>query len=80
MKKNSVSNNGYEGLYLSPNHPKVNSYLVKVFRELAENYEIDGLHLDYIRYQDAEYGQNPQAIEYYKKYNSYYLLTLLLEV
>ena len=70
LKKNNVSNNGYEGLYLSPNHPKVNSYLVKVFRELAENYEIDGLHLDYIRYQDSEYGQNPQAIEYYKKYNS----------
>ena len=70
LKKNNVSNNGYEGLYLSPNHPKVNSYLVKVFRELAENYEIDGLHLDYIRYQDSEYGQNPQAIEYYKKYNN----------
>ena len=70
LQKNNVSNIGYEGLYLSPNHPKVNSYLVKVFRELAENYEIDGLHLDYIRYQDSEYGQNPQAIEYYKKYNS----------
>ena len=70
LKKNNYSNNGYEGLYLAPNHPKVNSYLVQVFRELIENYDLDGLHLDYVRYQDSEYGQNPQAIEYYSKYNN----------
>ena len=59
-------NNNNEGLFLSPNHPDVNGYLIKVFRELITNYDIDGLHLDYIRYQDAEYGRNPYAIAQFK--------------
>ena len=59
-------NNSNEGLFLSPNHPDVNEYLIKVFRELMTNYDIDGLHLDYIRYQDAEYGRNPYAIAQFK--------------
>ncbi len=59
-------NNYSEGLFLSPNHPDVNEYLIKVFRELMTNYDIDGLHLDYIRYQDAEYGRNPYAIAQFK--------------
>ena len=59
-------NNNSEGLFLSPNHPDVNEYLIKVFRELITNYDIDGLHLDYIRYQDAEYGRNPYAIAQFK--------------
>ena len=62
----TVNNNGSEGLFLSPNHPDVNGYLIKVFRELITNYDIDGLHLDYIRYQDAEYGRNPYAIARFK--------------
>ena len=52
-------NNSNEGLFLSPNHPDVNEYLIT-------NYDIDGLHLDYIRYQDAEYGRNPYAIAQFK--------------
>ena len=63
----TVNNNSSEGLFLSPNHPDVNGYLIKVFRELITNYDIDGLHLDYIRYQDAEYGRNPYAIAQFKK-------------
>ena len=59
-------NNSKEGLFLSPNHPDVNGYLIKIFREIITNYDIDGLHLDYIRYQDAEYGRNPYAIARFK--------------
>ena len=44
----------------------MNGYLIKVFQELITNYDIDGLHLDYIRYQDAEYGRNPFAIARFK--------------
>ena len=59
-------NKNNEGLFISPNHPDVNEYLITVFRELITNYDIDGLHLDYIRYQDAEYGRNPYAIAQFK--------------
>ena len=66
LDKVAVNNNN-EGLFLSPNHPDVNGYLIKVFRELITNYDIDGLHLDYIRYQEAEYGRNPYAIARFKR-------------
>ena len=65
---NRVSrNNEGEGVFLAPNHPEVSNYLVSVFKEIIDNYEIDGLHLDYIRYQDADYGRNPYAIAKFKK-------------
>ena len=69
LKKLNGGRNGNEGFYLSPNHPKVNTYLISIFRELIENYELDGLHLDYIRFHDSEYGKNPDAIAYYRKHN-----------
>ena len=65
---NKISkNNGSEGIFLSPNHPEVNNYLLYVFKELLDKYEIDGLHLDYIRYQDIDFGRNPYAIAQFKK-------------
>tara|TARA_B100001750_G_scaffold187042_1_gene156378 strand:- start:997 stop:2220 length:1224 start_codon:yes stop_codon:yes gene_type:complete len=65
---NSISqNNDGEGIFLAPNHPEVNNYLITVFKELLDNYKIDGLHLDYIRYQDVEYGRNPYAIAKFKR-------------
>ena len=36
LNKNKNRKNGFEGIYLSPSHPKVNSYLLSVFKELAE--------------------------------------------
>ena len=56
----------WEGVYLSPNHPEVNKYLRSVFFELIENYDIDGLHLDYIRFQDDIYGYNDMGISIFK--------------
>ncbi len=40
-----------EGVYLCPSNPNVRAHLLKVFAEVAQRYpEIDGLHLDYVRY------------------------------
>ena len=64
---NNIKKNEGEGLFLAPNHPKVNNYLVSVFKEILLNYEIDGLHLDYVRYQDVEFGRNPYAIAKFKQ-------------
>jgi uncharacterized lipoprotein YddW (UPF0748 family) len=35
---------------LNPCLPEVRSYLVGLFQEIASNYDIDGLHMDYIRF------------------------------
>ncbi|MFB3895636.1 MAG: family 10 glycosylhydrolase [bacterium] len=44
---------GYNKLYwLCPNKPAVQKYLLDMIKELVTNYDIDGIHLDYIRYED----------------------------
>lgn len=59
----------FEGIYLSPLHPQVNSYLLVLIKELITNYEIDGIHLDYVRFQGSEYGYNPTGMKlFYEKY------------
>ena len=67
---NKNRKNGFEGIYLSPGHPNVNKYLFKVFKELVDEYDIDGIHLDYIRLHDQGYGKNPYAIANFRKYNN----------
>ena len=57
----------WEGIYLSPLHPKVNLYLRDVFKELIDNYDIDGIHLDYIRFHDNFYGYNPVGRNEFEK-------------
>ncbi|MFQ6676804.1 MAG: glycoside hydrolase family 10 protein [Fidelibacterota bacterium] len=57
-----------EGYYLAPHHPEVKKHLLSVFREISALYDIDGLHLDYIRFHDNEYGNNSEAkATYYQK-------------
>lgn len=53
-----VSRNGFEGAYLAPTNPDVNPYLLSLIDELIANYQIDGLHFDYLRFQDTDYGYN----------------------
>lgn len=58
-----------EGAYLAPANPEVRQYLLSVFEELLTNYEVDGLHLDYVRYSGSNYGYNKTASElFFKEY------------
>ncbi|RLE63902.1 MAG: hypothetical protein DRJ49_00335 [Thermoprotei archaeon] len=38
--------------WMCPSHEEVHDYLLTLFREVIENYNIDGIHLDYIRYPE----------------------------
>ncbi len=57
----------FEGIYLAPTHPEVNHYLQAVFTEVLLNYDIDGLHLDYCRFFDFDYGYNVEGIGVFKR-------------
>ena len=50
---------GVEGRYLSPGNPEVRIHLLEVIEEIVENYDIDGIHLDYVRYPNIHYDYNP---------------------
>ena len=61
----------FEGVYLSPTHPEVNPYLRAIFTEILLNYAIDGLHLDYVRYFDLDYGYNEVGIRRFMESNGF---------
>lgn len=46
---------GVEGRYLSPAVPEVRKHLVDVVAEIVRNYDVDGIHLDYVRYPNRHY-------------------------
>jgi uncharacterized lipoprotein YddW (UPF0748 family) len=52
-----------EGLYLSPVSSESVAYTTSVVRDIAQRYDIDGVHLDYLRYPtaDFDYGRDTLA-------------------
>lgn len=57
---------------LEPGLPEVQDHLAMLFGRLAADYEIDGVHLDYVRYPTAddagkEYWYHPRVVEAFRK-------------
>jgi uncharacterized lipoprotein YddW (UPF0748 family) len=48
-----------EGIFMSPAHPGVRSFVARIAQEIATRYPVDGIHLDYIRQPDAAIGFDP---------------------
>ena len=55
-----------------PGHPKCEEYTVNVAMDLVNNFDIDGVHYDYIRFTGENQGYNPTSIA---RYNARYGLT-----
>lgn len=55
--------------YLDPGHPETADYLSRIVREIATNYDVDGIHFDYIRYpeQGTRFPDNDTYRKYGKK-------------
>lgn len=51
-----------EGLYLDPGLPEVQEHITSVVRDLVSRYDVDGLHLDYIRYPSRWWGYHPESV------------------
>lgn len=56
-----------EGLYASPLHPAAAAHIAAVVSELAGSYAIDGLHVDYARFPNAQFDYSRPAIEQFKQ-------------
>jgi len=65
-REREFKNNNLEGVYLSPLVPEVKTYLVEIIRELVEKYNVDGVHLDYIRYPKDSYDFNEVGRQRFK--------------
>ena len=56
-----------EGLYASPIHPWAATHLTAVITELVTNYDVDGLHLDYVRFPNEDFDYSRAAIQQFKR-------------
>ncbi len=55
-----------------PGHPLVEQYLTNVAMDLVTNFDIDGIHYDYIRFTGNNEGYNPTSVA---RYNARYGLS-----
>jgi uncharacterized lipoprotein YddW (UPF0748 family) len=58
------------GFWVSPSIPAARDFLSDLYRELVTNYDVDGIHLDYIRYEvqsPSPYGYCRYARDAFKK-------------
>lgn len=58
--------------FIDPSNPNVRTFLISYYKELFNNYELDGINLDYIRYPVSEgYGANPVPRDHgYSEYSA----------
>ncbi len=58
-----------EGLYVSLSTERVRNYYINMIKEILSNYNVDGIHLDYIRYPGKSfiYGKAERS-EFYREY------------
>ena len=52
-----------EGLFTSPSHPAVQERVRQVWVDLARNYDLDGIHFDYVRFPSPEFDYSRGALE-----------------
>jgi uncharacterized lipoprotein YddW (UPF0748 family) len=53
---NELKKSGIEGYFLDPQSVDIQKFLLNILMEIADKYDISGLHLDYFRYPDVEYS------------------------
>jgi len=55
-----------EGLYLSPVLPSSAAYTTSVVRDIVERYDLDGIHLDYIRYPREDFDYSRETLKAFR--------------
>lgn len=59
------ASDGSQGGFLDPGVPEAQIYTHKIFMDLARNYDVDGLHMDYVRYPGVDWGYSPESVALY---------------
>jgi uncharacterized lipoprotein YddW (UPF0748 family) len=55
-----------EGLYTSALLPAAAAHMAAIVREIGEQYAVDGIHLDYVRYPNDDFDYSAAAIHEFK--------------
>jgi len=55
-----------EGLYTCPANPAVQKHLANVFLDVLDNYDVDGIHFDYVRYPNPDFSYSRTALDRFR--------------
>jgi uncharacterized lipoprotein YddW (UPF0748 family) len=55
-----------EGIFLSPIHKGAAEHVVKIVEDIVTRYDVDGIHLDYIRFPSDEFDYSAAALDAFR--------------
>jgi len=65
----SKANRGeLEGVYTAPASAKVREHIYKIWMDVLRNYEVDGLHFDYVRLASPDFDYSRTSLEQFQKW------------
>ncbi len=65
----SKANRGeLEGVYTGPANAKVREHIYKIWMDVLKNYEVDGLHFDYVRLASPDFDYSRTSLEKFRKW------------
>jgi uncharacterized lipoprotein YddW (UPF0748 family) len=57
-----------EGVYVGPANAKVREHIYKIWLDVLRNYEVDGLHFDYVRLASPDFDYSRTSLEQFRKW------------
>ncbi|MHB9035209.1 MAG: glycoside hydrolase family 10 protein [Armatimonadota bacterium] len=56
-----------DGMFMDPGVPEAREYVASLIADIAKRYDVDGIHLDYIRYPGKQWGYSSAALACYRE-------------
>lgn len=57
-----------EGIYTGPSNDAVRDHIYRIWMDVLENYEVDGLHFDYVRLASPDFDYSRTSLKSFQKY------------
>ena len=57
-----------EGIYTGPANPKVRDHIYNIWMDILKNYDVDGLHFDYVRLASPDFDYSRTSLEKFRKW------------
>ena len=57
-----------EGIYTGPANPRVREHIFQIWMDVLKNYDVDGLHFDYVRLASPDFDYSRTSLESFQKW------------
>jgi len=65
----SKANRGeLEGVYAGPANPKVREHIYRIWLDIIQKYQVDGMHFDYVRFASPDFDYSRTSLKNFRKW------------